>query len=73
MRYFFDLIDGDLSTDLGGVELESDAAARQEAHLRALDQDETHNYDQYRTIVVRDEGGRTVCKVDIECKIDAEG
>ena len=69
MRYFFDLVDGDMRTDLGGAELESDAAARQEARLRALDQNDTYqlqSYNRYRSIVVRDERGRIVCKIDIE-------
>jgi len=69
MRYFFDLIDGETETDLGGAEFETDAAARQEARLRALDQNETHqlqSYERYRSIVVRDERGRIVCKVEIE-------
>jgi hypothetical protein len=41
MRYFFDLVDGEKSTDLGGAEYPTDEAARQEAILRALDNRET--------------------------------
>jgi hypothetical protein len=69
MRYFFDLVDGEKSTDLGGAEYPTDEAARQEAILRALDNRETRQlqgYKAYRCIRVRDEDGRTVCEVAIQ-------
>lgn len=69
MYYFFDLVNGDIRSDLGGTELESDAAARQEASLRALNHHHSHRLQNYvgsRFIVVRDESGRTVYEVPIE-------
>jgi hypothetical protein len=60
MRYFFDLFDGDRRLDLGGIELDSDAAARQEAKLRALNGRLAHQLSlgAYCEIVVRDETDR---------------
>ena len=69
MLYYFDLIDGDEYPDNRGVEFGSDAAARQEALLRALDRRDTHQiqqYDEYRHIRVRDQKGRVVCRVPID-------
>ena len=69
MRYYFDLVDGDQFTDLGGAEYRSDVAARQEAILRALDNKDTQQlqrYDGYCFIRVRDQNGRIVCEVSIE-------
>ncbi len=72
MRYYFDFIDGDRKVDLGGIELPSDAAARQEAKLRALNGQvpyqlhRTKNVARYSQIAVRDETGRPVCTVAIK-------
>lgn len=68
MRYYFDLIDSGQRTDLGGIELASDAAARQEAQLRALNGQVPYQMSpgRYREIRVRDETGRPVCSVPIK-------
>ena len=69
MRYFFDLVDGDTCTDLGGSEFASEEAARQEAILRAVDgahEYSVRSYGNYCYIRLRDETGRTVCKVPVE-------
>jgi hypothetical protein len=68
MRYFFNLADGDEHQDLGGVELPSDAAARQEAALRAMDPSLSFRlarYSLHARIVVRDETDRVICEVNI--------
>jgi hypothetical protein len=67
-RYFFDLTGSEIRQDATGVVLDNDAAARQEAKLRAMD-GHSFRLQQYRNhhfIEVRDEGGRLVCKVAIE-------
>ncbi len=69
MRYFFDLVNGGVWTDVGGAELKSDAAARQEATLRALNFDHSHRLQKYEGscfIVVRDDAGRTIHQALIE-------
>jgi hypothetical protein len=69
MRYFFDLTDGDTCTDLGGAEFPSEEAARQEAILRSVDGSHDfalRSYGNYRYIRLRDDTGRTVCKVRID-------
>jgi hypothetical protein len=68
-RYYFDLIDHEPRLDKVGVPLQSDAAAQQEARLRALDVKSTHRlqkYDGFRHIRVRDEAGRMIYKVQID-------
>lgn len=68
MRYFFDLLDGDRRVDLGGIDLNGDASARQEAKLRALNGHLRHQISlgSYCEIVVRDETGREVCREPIQ-------
>ena len=69
MRYFFDLVNGGVRTDLGGADLKSDGAARQEATLRALNFDHSNRLQKYKGscfIVVRDDTGRTIHSVVIE-------
>jgi len=69
MRYFFNLIDGDTCTDLGGSEFASEEAARQEAILRSVDGSYAYSvrgYQDFRYIRLRDETGRIVCKLPIE-------
>lgn len=69
MRYFFDLLDGDTQVDLSGTEFENDAAARQEAILRARTCEpklRLERYDAFRSITVRDETDRIVCKISID-------
>ena len=67
MRYYFDLVGGSLYRDLGGTEYENDAAACQEARLRALN-GESHRlqrYKKFHSISVRDETNRVVLTVAI--------
>jgi hypothetical protein len=69
VRYYFDFIDGDRRVDMGGIDLGSDAAARQEAKLRALSGHlpyQLQSAGPYSQIAVRDESGRTVCTVAIK-------
>jgi hypothetical protein len=70
MRYFFDVLDGVTRFDLQGVELRNDAAARQEARLRALDDKSSHRLEKYdgehRTIQVRDETKRIICEISLD-------
>jgi hypothetical protein len=69
MRYYFDFLDGDRRVDLGGIDLASDAAARQEAKLRALNGHlpyQIQKDERFSRIAVRDETGRTVCTVPIK-------
>ena len=47
MQYFFDLVNGETKTDLGGAELGNDAAAWQEASLRALNHNHSHRLQKY--------------------------
>jgi hypothetical protein len=68
-QYFFDIEDSETRQDDDGVELSSDAAAIQEARLRALNFDHSHRLQTYRgycRIIVRDGSGRVVTKVPIE-------
>jgi hypothetical protein len=69
MRYFFNLAHGvEEHPDYGGMELKSDAAARQEAALRAADPAITFQlarYVAYTSIVVRDETDRVICEVNL--------
>lgn len=70
MRYFFDLLNGSINTDRIGTVFVNDAAARQEAILRAqaLDPEfRLERYNGFRSIVVRDETGQVVCEVSITC------
>jgi hypothetical protein len=69
MRYFFDVVDGVTRSDVQGVELLNDAAARQEARLRALGIKSSFRLEKYdgehRTIHVRDETEREICKIPL--------
>jgi hypothetical protein len=70
MRYFFDIADGETRPDHQGMELASDAAARQEARLRAIEPKSSYMLQRYRgdqrLIIVRDETGRIICEVPID-------
>ncbi len=69
MRYFFDAENGTRTQDKIGTEYASDAAAEQEARLRALNHQNSHQlkpYNGHATMTVRDLTGRIVCKVPIE-------
>ena len=67
-RYFFHLKGSGTAKDLKGVQLENDAAARQEAILRSLDGGSfrLQRYRNHKFIEVRDESGRLVCEIAIE-------
>jgi len=68
-RYFFDLHDGVVRRDVTGYLFENDAAAWQEAKLRALSYKETHRletYDGFEFIVVRDQANHMVWELQIE-------
>ena len=67
-RYFFHLIGSETENDSVGVELESNAAARQEAKLRSLNGQSfrLQKYKNQHFIEVLDETGRAVCKVRIQ-------
>jgi hypothetical protein len=69
VRYFFNLADGDEQPDHTGMDLENDAAARQEAVLRAMDPTVSFRlarYGDHASILVRDETGRIVCDIPIQ-------
>ena len=70
MRYFFDITDGETRPDHQGMELPNDAAARQEARLRALHPEATYRLEQYgsghRQISVRDETGRIIFEIPLD-------
>jgi hypothetical protein len=66
VRYYFDL-DG-VRNNLSGTEYASDAAARQEAIFRAVDDGENYGLPTSGAttfIVLRDETGRLICSVPI--------
>jgi hypothetical protein len=67
-RYFFNLTGSETSQDVTGVVLGNDAAAGQEAKLRALNgrSFRLQRYRDHHFIEVRDEAGRLICKVAIE-------
>jgi hypothetical protein len=51
------------------MEFPSEAAARQEASMRAMSQKTSHRlqaYDTYRCIRLRDQTGRIVCEVPVD-------
>jgi hypothetical protein len=63
-RYFFD---SDNSRDVEGVELANDAAAKQEASLRAMN-GTGHQLEHYKgaaRIILRNEAGAEIYKVPI--------
>ncbi len=65
-RYFFDYLDHPDLCDQAGAELPSDAAARQEALLRARDIKSTHSlisFTETDEIAVRRENGEHFFKV----------
>lgn len=69
-RYYFDGIEGRELPDHFGAELVDDAAARQEAILRAMN-GTAHQLEHYRgcaAIAVRNEAGRQIYKVSIKRK-----
>ena len=70
MRYFFDVLDGVTRSDVQGVELLNDAAAQQEARLRALGNKSSYRLEKYdgehRTIQVRDETERVICEIPLD-------
>ena len=70
MRYFFDVVDGVTRSDVQGVELRNDAAAQQEARLRAIDDKLSHRLEKYdgehRTIQVRDETKRVIYEIPLD-------
>ena len=61
-RYFFDLLDGTTQCDQIGAELTNDAAARQEAMMRALDASayQLDHYDGSEEIAVRNDQGKRI-------------
>jgi hypothetical protein len=67
-RYFFNLTGSETEQDVRGEVYDNDAAARQEAKLRAMDGHSfrLQRYRNHHFIEVRDETGRLVCKVAIE-------
>ncbi len=66
-KYYFDVEDGGRSYDQLGAELESEAAAKQEASLRALN-GSAHQLPQYggkARLIVRDQSGNDVYRTPI--------
>jgi hypothetical protein len=70
MRYFFDITDGETRSDHKGMELRNDAAAKQEAQLRALAHKSTYGLERYapshHRISVRDETNRVVFEIPLD-------
>jgi hypothetical protein len=69
MKYYFDMIGPRCQMDAEGAEFANEAGARQEAQLRALNSHQSHrlqSYNGFASITVRNEAGRTICKVPIE-------
>ena len=67
-RYYFDLTNGDTKTDTIGADLENDAAARQEAQLRAINgagQQMAH-FTGSRAIAVRNQYHQIIFKTFIK-------
>ena len=67
-RYYFDLLDGTIQRDQIGAELINDAAAKQEALMRALTGSASHqiaHYNGSEEIAVRNEGGEQIFKTPI--------
>jgi hypothetical protein len=67
-RYFFDLHNDGLKKDIEGADLANDAAAQQEAKLRALN-GTAHQIAKYpgeNCIVVRNEAGEEICRAPIK-------
>ena len=66
-QYFFDLLDGTIQRDLVGAELNNDAAAKQEALMRALNgaSHQIAHYNGSEEIAVRNDRGKQIFKTPI--------
>jgi hypothetical protein len=66
-QYFFDLLDGTTQRDLVGAELNNDAAAKQEALMRALNgtSHQIAHYNGSKEIAVRNDQGEQIFKTPI--------
>lgn len=67
-RYFFDFLDHPDKCDQVGAELANDAAAKQEAMMRAMDARSTHRLSAQgatNELAVRNEAGEHILKVKI--------
>lgn len=66
-RYYFDLLDGTTQCDQIGAELPNDAAAKQEALMRALNgsSHQIAHYEGSEEISVRNQCGRQIFRTPI--------
>ena len=69
--YYFDLLDGVTQCDRIGVELDNDAAAKQEAIMRSLNgtTQQLAHYDGSEEIAVRNVQGEQIFKTKIKRRI----